>query len=386
MCLTSGRDGGKISRKPSQRQLKLVPRPSRKGTVAAAASGAASGTVRPVNIPTTVIGAGSFGTCLALLCGRSGEVTLWSRNAEQVERMRRERHNPRYLSEFELPPSIHPTHDLREAVTGRELIIVAVPSHSLREVMSLAAPHISDGALVVSAVKGLEFETGMTMHQVLTDVLPADHHPRILCLSGPSFAREIAMHKKTAVTLACREEAYAISVQTSLSSPWFRCYSHSDVVGVEIGGALKNVIAIAVGMSDGVEAGANSRAALMTRGLAEITRLAVRLGAERATLNGLAGMGDLLLTCTDDLSRNRRVGLALGRGQKLADIIEELGEVAEGIRTTRAACRLAERVGVELPIAERVRQVLDDECSPAEAGHSLMTRQLRSEREASENE
>ena len=181
------------------------------------------------------------------------------------------------------------------------------------------------------------------------------------------------------MTIACREESYAISVQATLSCPWFRCYSQTDTMGVELGGALKNVIAIAVGIGDGMEQGHNSRAALMTRGLAEITRLGVELGAKATTFLGLSGMGDLMLTCTGDLSRNRRVGIALGKGQKLEDIIRELGEVAEGVQTTRAACRLSERVGVELPIALVVREILDGICTPAEAGAILMTRQLRSE-------
>ncbi len=345
---------------------------------------ARGGIVRRVSTPTAVIGAGSFGTCLAMLCAQSGHPTsLWARSGEAAEAMRRTRRNPRYLREFELPPEVLPTSDLAEAVIGREVIIVAVPSHSLREVMKRAAPSISPGAIIVSAVKGIEFKSGLTMHQVLMDVLPAVHHPRIVCLSGPSFAREIAERKPTVVTLACREEACAAAVQAMLSCDSFRCYTNSDVVGVEVGGALKNVVAIAVGISDGMGKGLNSRAALMTRGLAEITRLAVTLGGEPNTMIGLAGMGDLILTCTGDLSRNRRVGLALGRGRKLSDIIAELGEVAEGVSTTRGACRLASRLGVELPIAEMVRQVIDEELSPEEAGLRLMTRQLRSEREFS---
>jgi glycerol-3-phosphate dehydrogenase (NAD(P)+) len=247
--------------------------------------------------------------------------------------------------------------------------------------MELAGPHLAPGTIVVSAVKGIEYETGLTMHGVLEDVLEPEHHPRLVALSGPSFAKEIAERQPTVVTLACREEAYAISVQATLSCPWFRCYTQHDVIGVEIAGALKNVIAIAVGMADGMKGGHNARAALMTRGLAEITRLGVALGAEPETFLGLAGMGDLLLTCTGDLSRNRRVGLALGQGRALEEIVAELGEVAEGIPTTRAACRLAQRLGVEMPIAEQVRAVIEGERTPAEAGRTLMTRQLRSERD-----
>jgi len=334
-----------------------------------------------VGIPTAVIGAGSFGTCLATLCARENPVALWTRNPDVAATINRDRHNPRYLTDIELPDRIEATAVLGEALSGAELVIVAVPSHSIRDVMKQAAEYVTPGAILVSAVKGIEFETGMTMHQVMCDVLPEEHHARVVALSGPSFAREVAAQKPTVVTLACREEAYAISVQATLSCPWFRAYTHSDVVGVEIAGAVKNVIAIAVGMSDGLDSGFNARAALMTRGLAEITRLGVRLGAERETFLGLAGMGDLLLTCTGDLSRNRRVGLGLGAGRKLDDIIAELGEVAEGVRTTRAVCRLADRLDVELPICESVRQVLDDEKTPEEAGLALMTRQLRSERD-----
>ncbi len=333
-----------------------------------------------MGIPISVIGAGSFGTCLALLCARENDVTIWARNADLADAINREHRNPRYLSEVEIPERVRATADLEEALRGRELVICAVPSHGLREVMARAAPYLEKESILVSTVKGIEYDTGMTMHQVLCDVLDEVPHPRIVCLSGPSFAHEIAQRKPTVVTVACAEEAYAISVQATLSCPWFRCYSNTDVIGVELGGALKNVIAIATGISDGMEQGHNARAALMTRGLSEITRLGVKMGAEPTTFLGLSGMGDLLLTCTGDLSRNRRVGLALGRGRKLDEIIAELGEVAEGIRTTRAACQLAKRLEIDMPIAHMVRQVLDGERTPAEAGHDLMTRQLGSER------
>jgi glycerol-3-phosphate dehydrogenase (NAD(P)+) len=331
--------------------------------------------------PVAVLGAGSFGTCLAILCAREHSVRLWARRPELSDAINREHRNPRYLRDHPLPASVLATADLEEALEGSELVICAVPSHGLRDVMSQAAPFLSEEAILVSAVKGIEYETGMTMHQVLEDVLPPEHHPRLVCLSGPSFAQEIAQHKATVVTLACHEEAYAISVQATISCPWFRCYSHTDVIGVELGGALKNVIAIAVGIGDGMDQGHNARAAIMTRGLAEITRLGLRMGAEATTFLGLSGMGDLVLTCTGDLSRNRRVGLALGRGEGLADILDEMGQVAEGVQTTRAVCRLAERLEVEMPIADLVRRVIDGEKTPAEAGHALMTRQLRSERD-----
>lgn len=334
-----------------------------------------------MGVPVGVIGSGSFGTCLALLCGQSNEVALWTRRPDTAEAINAVHRNPHHLSDIELPSSVHATTDLGDAVTARELVVVAVPSHGVREVIGLAAPHIAPEAIIVSAVKGIEYETGMTMHQVLEDVLPEEHHPRIVCLSGPSFAHEVASRLPTVVTLACREEAFAISVQATLSCPWFRCYSDTDVMGVELGGALKNVIAIAVGIGDGQKQGHNSRAALMTRGLAEITRLGVALGAHPETFLGLSGMGDLILTCTGDLSRNRHVGISLGEGKSLAEILEGMDEVAEGVMTTRAACRLGARLGVELPITERVREVLDGELTPAEAGQLLMVRRLRSEKD-----
>lgn len=332
-----------------------------------------------MGLAVTVIGAGSFGTCLALVCARQSEVSLWARRPEIAEAIQRDRRNPRYLRDVALPDTVRATADLEEALAGSELVVCAVPSHSLREVMAAAAPHLPPGAILVSAVKGIEHDTGMLMHQVLEDVLPEEHHPRIVALSGPSFADEIAHERPTVVTLACREEAFAISVQATLSSPWFRCYSNTDVVGVEVGGALKNVVAIAVGIGDGQQMGHNARAALMTRGLAEVTRLGERLGADRATFLGLSGMGDLLLTCTGDLSRNRRVGVGLGQGRPLQEVLDEVGQVVEGIRTTRAACRLAERLDVDLPISNMVRRVIDGELGPQEAGEALMTRQLRSE-------
>ena len=337
-------------------------------------------------LPVAVIGGGSFGTCLAMLCAREidpreGDVTIWARDRDVVDALNRDRRNPKYLKDVVLPAGVRATTDLADALRDRELVICAVPSQALRSVMREANAAMMPEAVIVSTVKGIEFETGLTMHGVLEEVLDAVHHPRVVSLSGPSFASEIARRKPTVVTLACREETFAISVQATLSCPWFRCYTNTDVVGVELGGALKNVIAIATGIADGMEGGDNARAALMTRGLAEITKLGIHMGAEPTTFLGLSGMGDMILTCTGDLSRNRRVGLELGRGRRLPDILEGMGEVAEGVQTTRAACRLAAQAGIEMPICETVRAVLDGEMTPADAGHRLMTRQLRSERD-----
>ncbi len=331
--------------------------------------------------PVAVLGAGSFGTCLAVLAARDHDVTIWARDPETAESIERERRNPRYLSDIDLPANIKATADLSQALSGQEMVICAVPSHGVRDVMERAGRLMDPNAILVSTVKGIEIETGLTMHGVLEEVLPESLHPRIVCLSGPSFAREVAEHKPTAVTLACREESYAIAVQTALSCPWFRCYTHDDVVGTEIGGALKNVVAIAVGICDGLDAGMNARAGLMTRGLREITRLGQALGANPLTFLGLSGMGDLILTCTGDLSRNRNVGLEIGRGRRLDEIMGGMSQVAEGVRTTFAVCDLATRLGVDMPIAFGVRQILLGEVDPKAGGMALMTRQLRSEYE-----
>lgn len=317
-----------------------------------------------------------------MLCAREHDVRIWAREPEVADAINRERHNPRYLTEARIPERVRATDDLEEALEGRELVICAIPSHGLRDVLSRAARFVPEGAIIVSTVKGIEMGTWMRMDQVLEDCLDPVHHPRLVFLSGPSFAVEIARQRPTAVTLASREEAYAISVQQSLSCPWFRCYSSSDVIGVELGGAFKNVVAIAVGICDGLGLGQNARAGLMTRGLREITRLGVRMGANPLSFLGLAGMGDLILTCTGDLSRNRSVGLGLGRGQSLADIVAGMGgEVAEGVRTTTGACALADRHEVELPIAQCTKQVLDGEIQAKEAVEILLRRQLRNENE-----
>ena len=332
-------------------------------------------------IPIGVLGAGSFGTCLATLCARQHDVRIWARDPELADAINKQRRNPVYLSDIEIPDGVTATADLAEALEDRELVICAVPSHGVRDVMTRAAPHLAEQAIIVSTVKGLEVGSCLRIDEILEEVLDPVHHPRLVFLSGPSFAREVAERRPTAVTLACREEAYAISVQESISSPWMRCYSTTDVVGVELGGALKNVIAIAIGVCDGLDIGQNARAGVMTRGLREITRLGVQLGADPLTFLGLAGMGDLVLTCTGDLSRNRRVGLELARGRRLDDITAEMNEVAEGIRTTYAACELGTRHGVDMPIAQTVRSLLDGEIRAEEIVSQIMRRQLRSEYE-----
>lgn len=334
-----------------------------------------------MSAPIAILGAGSFGTALSILLGESHDVTLWARRPELAADIERDRRNPAYLAEFALPPGVRATSDLTSALRDRELVLCAVPSHGVRAAMTEAAPHLPAGSIVVCATKGLEEASGLTMNRVLEQILSDAWHPRLVALSGPSFAREIALGRPTTVTLGCREETYAIAAQTTLSSARFRCHTSDDPLGVQLAGATKNVVAIAAGVSDGLELGANSRAALLTRGLAEITHLGVRLGANPLTFLGLAGVGDLVLTCTSDLSRNRQVGLALGRGRNIAEILASMREVAEGVRTTRAVTTLASRVGADVPVAAAVESVLAGAASPIRALETLMTRQLESESE-----
>lgn len=329
-----------------------------------------------------VVGAGSFGTCLSILLAERGyEVGLWARDPDLALAVNRQRHNPRYLSGYKLGPEIRASHSLEDVLADAELVISVVPSHAVREVWSRAAPLVRRDALIVSGTKGLEVGTGKLMSEVLRDVLPEAMHPRVTVLSGPSFSSEIAEHRPTGVTIACRNEGFAIAAQALLSSPMFRCYSNTDVVGVELGGALKNVIALAVGVVDGMGLGLNARATLITRGLAEITRLGVDMGANPVTFQGLSGIGDLVLTCTGDLSRNRRVGLEIGQGRSLDEILEGMDQVAEGVRTARSAWELGRARGVDMPITEQAYRVLYEGQDPKQAIVNLTTRQLRAEHE-----
>ena len=329
-----------------------------------------------------VLGAGSFGTCLAMLLAERGfEVELWSRDVRVADAIAKHRRNPRYLTDFALPESVHATASLERALADKELVVSVLPSHAVREVWEQARGLLRPDALVVSASKGIEVGTGKLCSEVLMEVLPRAIHDRLCFLSGPSFAREIAERRPTAVALAASNENYAVAAQSLISSPQFRCYTNSDVIGVELGGALKNVIAIAVGVADGMESGLNSRAALITRGLAEMTRLGVAMGANPVTFLGLAGVGDLVLTCTGDLSRNRRVGLEIGRGKKVDEVLGGLTQVAEGVRTAKSAYELAQKLGVDMPITTGVYLMLFEGKNPIEAAIELRSRQLKSETE-----
>jgi glycerol-3-phosphate dehydrogenase (NAD(P)+) len=327
-----------------------------------------------------VIGAGSWGTALANLLARKGvDTVLWSHEPEVAVAIQERHLNPRYLSEVQLDPRLRATADIAEASRGADVVLSVSPSHVVRAVMSRVAPHLGDDALVVSASKGIEVDTLETMDQVLSDVLPAQVARRATFLSGPSFALEVAQDHPTAVTIASRDEAAARAAQQLFQTDLFRVYTNPDVIGVELGGALKNVIAIASGVVDGLGLGNNTRAALITRGLAEISRLGVALGADPLTFSGLAGMGDLILTCTGALSRNRSVGVELGRGRSLQEVLAGMTMVAEGVRTARSARELSRKVGVEMPIVEAVYDVLYQGTSAREAVENLMLRAPKAE-------
>ncbi len=343
------------------------------------------GTLPAVRI--AVIGAGSFGTVLARLLAEAGHtVGLWSRSEEHARSMRDLRENARYLPGISLPTNPHsgggsvvPGSDFAEVLDRAALVVAVVPSHGMREVMTAAAPHLPPGALVVSASKGIEEGTLMTMSEIFAEVLPQPLRGRTAFLSGPSFAKEVALGLPTAVSVASADAAVAREAQGIFSTERFRVYTTDDVVGVELGGALKNVMAIAAGCADGLGFGHNTRAAIITRGLAEIARLAVRRGANPMTLAGLSGNGDLVLTCTGDLSRNRQVGIELGRGRTIEEILAGMKMVAEGVRTTRSARALAERLGVEMPITEQVHGLLYEGRPVREAVGALMGRAPRTE-------
>lgn len=328
-----------------------------------------------------VVGAGAWGTALAKIAAEHGHsVTVWAFEPEVALELRERRENRLYLPGVSLP-ALEVTTDLSQVARDRELIISALPSHVVREVWSRVAPHVSGAPLIVSATKGIENVTLATMVEVLRECLPRSLHGQLSALSGPSFAAEVARGLPTAVVVAAAQLEVAVRVQQALSTDRLRVYTSDDLPGVEIGGAAKNVVAIAAGIADGLGLGHNTRAALVTRGLAEITRLAVAKAARPLTLAGLAGIGDLTLTCTGDLSRNRTVGLRLGRGERLEEILAHARTVAEGIHSARACHDLARRLGVEMPITEAVHAVLHEGLGPAAAVEQLMGRQLRHELE-----
>jgi glycerol-3-phosphate dehydrogenase (NAD(P)+) len=325
-----------------------------------------------------VVGAGAWGTALALTLAERGEVRLWTWQDEHARALRADRENRLFLRGFALPQNVSPTSDLETALAGAELVVLALPTETLRSTLG-AARDLVPAVPVVVASKGIEKATLMLPTEICDDVLGDAVRGRTLALSGPSFAVEVARRLPTNVVVAAKDHALSVAVQGRIATERLRVYSSDDPVGVQVGGALKNVIAIAAGACDGLGFGHNTRAALITRGLAEMARLALKKGGNVLTLAGLAGLGDLVLTCTGELSRNRTVGFELGRGRPLAEVLAGLGHVAEGVTTAESAHRLAEKLGVELPIASEVYAVLFENKPVQEAVRDVLARPLRSE-------
>ena len=331
------------------------------------------------NSQVTVLGAGSYGTALALCFARKGTHTcLWGRDAEQVAAMAATRENARYLPGIQLPDTLHVTSDLAEAVADSRNIVVVVPSSAFAQVLKDMQPHLRSDARVAWATKGLEPETGRLLFEVAEEILGADH--ALAVLSGPTFAMEMAKGLPTAISMSSTEPQFVDELSELLHCDRsFRVYTNDDFIGVQLGGAVKNVIAIGAGMADGIGFGANARTALITRGLAELTRLGLKLGAKPETFTGMAGLGDLILTCTDNQSRNRRFGLALGQGKSVEQAMKDIGQAVEGYRNTREVVALAKRHGVEMPICEQLYDVLYGDTSPQQAAINLLSRARTSE-------
>ncbi len=334
--------------------------------------------VNDVNIG--VLGAGSWGTALANLLGLKGfKVDLWVFENEVKEQIEAFRENKVFLPGFSLSTNLFPSNDIAGVVSEKDLVLIVVPSHVMRETAQKVSGLLSKETIIVSASKGIENKTHLTMSAVLKESLPEIPEDYFTVLSGPSFAREVAKKLPTVVTVASKDKKLAGFVQNVFATPYFRVYTNNDMIGVELGGAVKNVIAIAAGIIDGLGLGLNTRAALITRGLTEIRRLGLKLGANPRTFTGLAGIGDLLLTCTGDLSRNHTVGKKIGEGRKLNDILSEMRMVAEGIKTAKSVYNLSLKLGVEMPISHEIYHILYDDVSPQDALLRLMTRDLKQE-------
>lgn len=325
-----------------------------------------------------VLGSGSWGTALAVLLAHRGESTvLWGRDSKQIADMRRTRCNERFLPNTLLPPNLHVTSELAEALEQARDILVVVPSVAFRTVLARAVPWLRKGVRIAWGTKGFEPGTGQLLHQVVSDLL-GPHVPAAV-ISGPTFAREVASGLPTAVTVAATDRGFAVQLAERLHSNRFRVYTSTDLIGVQVGGAVKNVLAIAAGIADGLGFGSNTRAALITRGLAEVTRLGVALGGQPGTFTGLAGLGDLVLTCTDDQSRNRRFGLAVGKGIAVKAAQRQIGQVVEGLEAASVVVALAHRHGVEIPICAEVDRVIRGVSEPRTAVDSLLSRDLKPE-------
>ena len=329
----------------------------------------------------SVIGAGSWGTALAVVLQSKGnEVLLWARENEITSHINEHHSNPMYLCELTLHETIRATSDFAQASSGRDMIVFATPSHAMREVADRIKPFLSGNEIIVTVSKGIEKDTFMTMTQVLTETLKGTiEEDQIGTLSGPSHAEEVARKKPTVVVSAAYSRSTARIIQSAFMTPMFRVYLNHDVIGVEVAGAVKNIMAIAAGIVDGADLGDNAKAALVTRGLLEIKRLGTRLGASQDTFAGLAGIGDLIVTCTSLHSRNRYVGYHIGKGEKLADIRARMSMIAEGVKTTRSVYEWSKHLNIEMPITEMVHKVLFDDKNPMEAMYELMTRESKEE-------
>ncbi|MEX1010839.1 MAG: NAD(P)H-dependent glycerol-3-phosphate dehydrogenase [Balneolaceae bacterium] len=329
----------------------------------------------------TIIGAGSFGTALSIVLAKSGyPVSLWAREEEVIESINKEHFNSSYLTDIKLPDTVRASADFEEALDGAVMVVVATPSHTVREVVGRLKQFLRGDEVIVTVAKGIENDTFMTMSQVLVEVLDGIIlEDRIGVLYGPSHAEEVGLFKPTTVVSAAYSKSTARFIQETFMTPMFRVYLNNDIMGVEIGGSVKNVMAIAAGIVDGAELGDNAKAALMTRGLHEMKRMGMQLGASQDTFSGLTGMGDLIVTCTSEHSRNRHVGYRIGQGAKLDEIISGMNMVAEGVKTARSVHQWAERNRVEMPITEAVHKVLFDEVEPRDALYELMTRNAKEE-------
>lgn len=329
----------------------------------------------------TIIGAGSWGTALAVsLSNKQQPVTLWCRNAEQAKNMQQQRENKKYLPEVVLQENIYITTDLTEALQEAEFVVLAVPSQSLRETLIKCKDLLTENVILINTAKGLEVGTNLRLSQVVEEVIPGSAE-RFVALYGPSHAEEVGKGMLTTIVAASSNQATAEKVQDLFMSPVFRVYTNTDMIGVEISGATKNIIALAAGIANGLGLGDNAKAGLLTRGMAEISRLGIHLGANPLTFSGLTGIGDLVVTCTSQHSRNYRCGFALGSGKKLDEILVEMGMVVEGVKTTKATVELARELGVPMPIAEQVYSILFEGLEVKEAVHLLMTRNKKSEEE-----
>jgi glycerol-3-phosphate dehydrogenase (NAD(P)+) len=326
----------------------------------------------------SVLGSGSWGTALAILAARNGcKTLLWGHNSEQIRRLQYDSENQHYLPGFKFPDSLHATADLAEVTAFSQTLLIAVPSHAFKETLLKLKPLVTEQVKIAWATKGFDPTDGLLLHQIVAEVF-SSHIPTAV-LSGPTFAKEVAANLPTAMTIASTDSQFASELAALFSSNRFRSYTSTDMIGVQVGGAIKNVLAIAAGIADGLGFGANTRAALITRGLTEIMRLGIHLGGKPETFMGLAGLGDLILTCTDNQSRNRRLGLALGQGKSQQQAAQEIGQEIEGVSAAKETYLLARKYQIEMPITEQTYKVLYENLNPLVAVQNLLTREQKTE-------